>query len=94
MIGVIGQSKFLCYPYYLPQPQALNQWNVYTEVYMTTAIKYIDNDSVIFYSSLFDCYYLKNLKSLLVSLHDYKTAPDALVSFINNKVMWVEDVKG
>jgi len=61
---------------------------------MTTAIKYLDNDSVIIYSSLFDCYYLKNLKSLLVSLHDYKTSAAALVSFINNNVMWVEDVKG
>jgi hypothetical protein len=31
--------------------------------------------------------------SKLVSSKDYTTEADALVSFINNKVMWVEDVK-
>ena len=60
---------------------------------MTTAIKYLDNDSVIFYSCIHDNYYLKNLMSQLVSSKDYITSEDALVSFINNKVMWVEDVK-
>jgi len=60
---------------------------------MSAAIKYLDNDSVIFYSCIHDSYYLKNLMSQLVSSKDYKTAEEALVSFINNKVMWIEDVK-
>jgi hypothetical protein len=61
---------------------------------MSTAIKYLENDSVIFYSCIHDSYYLKNLMSQLVSSKDYKTAEEALVSFINNRVMWIEDIKG
>jgi len=61
---------------------------------MSTAIKYLDNDSVIFYSCIHDSYYLKNLMSQLVSSTDYVSSEDALVSYINNKVMWVEDIKG
>ena len=60
---------------------------------MSAVIKYLDNDSVILYSCIHDCYYLKNLMSKLVSSKDYRTAEEALVSFINNKVMWIEDVK-
>jgi len=66
---------------------------LYTEVSMSAAITYLDNDSVIFYSCIHDSYYLKNLLSQLVSLKDYRTADEALVSFINNRVMWVEDIK-
>ncbi len=60
---------------------------------MSAAIKYLDNDSVIFYSSIHDSYYLKNLMSRLVSSKDFKSAEEALVSFINNRVMWIDDIK-
>lgn len=60
---------------------------------MCTAIKYLDNNSAIFYSSIHDSYYIKNLMSKLVSSKDYKTAEEAMASFINNRVMWMEDFK-
>ncbi|RKZ66975.1 MAG: hypothetical protein DRQ48_10275 [Gammaproteobacteria bacterium] len=60
---------------------------------MSAAIKYLDNDSVIFYSSIHKNYYLKNLMSRLVSSKNYRTADEALVSFINNRVMWIEGIK-
>ena len=61
---------------------------------MNTVIKQIDDDLAIVYSSLHDCYYLKNLISQLVSSKSYKTAEDALDYVEHNKVMWIEDVKG
>jgi len=61
---------------------------------MNTVIKQIDNDLAIVYSSLHDCYYLKNLLSQLVSSKSYKTAEEAQDYIKNNKVMWIEDAKG
>jgi hypothetical protein len=61
---------------------------------MNTIIKQIDDDLAIVYSSLHDCYYLKNLISQLVSSKSYRTAEEALDYIENNKVMWIEDVKG
>ncbi|RKZ47262.1 MAG: hypothetical protein DRQ48_10280 [Gammaproteobacteria bacterium] len=60
---------------------------------MSAVVKYLDNDSVIFYSAMHDSYYLKNLVSKLVSSKNYRTADEALVSFINNRVMWIDDVR-
>ena len=61
---------------------------------MNTVIKHIDNDLAIVYSSIHDCYYLKNLISQLVSSKSYRTAEEALDYIENNKVMWIEDAKG
>ena len=61
---------------------------------MNTVIKQIDDDLAVVYSSLHDCYYLKNLISQLVSSKSYKTAEEALDYIKNNKVMWIEDAKG
>jgi len=61
---------------------------------MNTVIKQIDDDLAVVYSSLHDCYYLKNLISQLVSSKSYRTAEEALDYIENNKVMWIEDVKG
>jgi len=56
---------------------------------MAMVIKHIDDDFVIIYSSVHDCYYLKNIKSQLVSSKTFRTAEDALDNFTNHEVMWV-----
>ena len=58
---------------------------------MAMVIKHIDDDFVIIYSSVHDCYYLKNNMSQLVSSKSFRTAEDALHNFTNHEVMWIED---
>ena len=60
---------------------------------MIKTVKHIDNDSVIIYSSVFDRYYLKNIKSHLVSSKGHKTADDALDAFESDQVVWVAGIK-
>ncbi len=61
---------------------------------MAMVIKHIDDDFVIIYSSVHDCYYLKNIMSQLVSSKSFRTAEDALDNFTNHEVMYIEDVIG
>ena len=60
---------------------------------MIKNINRITDDVLMIYSHGYDCYYFRNVRSLLVSLQDYETPGKALTEFNTDKVIWVEDKK-
>ena len=60
---------------------------------MIKNINRITDDVLMIYSPAYDCYYFRNVRSLLVSLQDYETTGKALAEFNTDKVKWVEDKK-
>jgi len=45
------------------------------------------------YSPGYDCYYFRNVRTLLVSSQDYESPDNALAEFNTDKIIWVEDKK-
>ncbi len=45
------------------------------------------------YSPGYDCYYFRNVRTLLVSSQDYEGPDKALSEFNTDKIIWVEDKK-
>lgn len=60
---------------------------------MVKNINQITDDVLMIYSPGHDCYYFRNVRSLLVSLQDYETPDKALAEFNTDKVIWGEDKK-